>query len=210
MKFSILRLLCSAAGAALIAVATAAAPADEPVFAISPKIVDFFNGAYRNLKSPRAIAVADDGLHWGYSYCPEHRCHVIPSARDLAMQACVKVGGQRCRIFAVDDDVEISYRVMNLAELRQWLPVVPPKATSPATALPCVGKTPAQCQKIAADFAEQRSQIESKWAKTIDEQRRYSCGMASSAPCMILKQSEADRDAELTALDAEMRKDLTQ
>ena len=212
MKITISSLWCSAGGALLIAVAVATSPAlaDESEFLVSPSIVDFFNGAYRNLKPPRAIAVATDGLHWGYSYCPEHRCKINPSARDLATQACIQVGGRGCRIFAVDDDIEVSYRVMTPSEIRERWPLVSVNPTAPEAALPCVGKTQAQCQEIAADYAERRSQIESKWAKTIDEQRRTSCGMASSAPCMILKQSEAERDAELAALDASMRRELAQ
>ena len=72
-------------------------------------------------------------------------------------------------------------------------------------------KTQEQCQKIAADFAEQRKQIEAKWAKTIDQQRRFYCyGYGAAAPCMVVKKSEGERDAELSALDTELRRQLTQ
>ena len=37
---------------------------------------------------------------------------MIPSARDLALQACAKTGGVRCRIFAIDDDIQVNYTVL--------------------------------------------------------------------------------------------------
>ncbi len=198
-----------------LTIAVIAAPpavADEAVLAVSPKIIEFYNGAYKSLKSPRAIAVAADGLHYGYSYCPEYRCYMIPSARDLAMQACVKAGGQGCRVFAIDDDIEVNYRVMDLSDLLSTMRrTTAPKEAPPAPTQPCVGKTQEQCQKIAADFAERRKQVEAKWTKLIDEKRRFYCtGYGAAAPCNVVKKSEADRDAELAALDAEMRRRLTQ
>ncbi len=215
MKLLTLDFLCSAKRAALILAVIAASPAlaDEAVLVVSPKVIEFYNGAYKSLKPPRAIAVAADGRHLGYSYCPEHRCYMIPSARDLAMQACVKTGGQRCRVFAVDDDIKVNYRVMDLSDLLSGLGrTTATKEASPAPTQPCVGKTQEQCQKIAADFAERRKQVEEKWAKTIENQRLHACGnsMTGSTPCMIVKQSEADRNAELSALDAEMQRQLTQ
>jgi hypothetical protein len=214
MKLSTLDFLRSAKCTALIVAVIAASPAlaDEAVLVVSPKVIEFYNGAYKGLKPPRAIAVAADGLHFGYSYCPEYRCYMIPSARDLAMQACVKAGGQGCRVFAVDDDIEVNYRVMDLSDLLSALGrTTAPKEAPPAPTLTCVGKTQEQCQKIAANFAEQRRQIEAKWAKTIEEKRRFYCASGTAgAPCMVVKQSEADRDAELSALDAKMRRQLTQ
>jgi hypothetical protein len=100
--------------------------ADEQVLAVSPDVITFYKGEYQGLQPPRAIAVSADGRHFGYSYCPEHRCYIIPSARDLALQACGKAGGWGCRIFAVDDDIKISYRVMGLSDLSP-----PPGPTSP-------------------------------------------------------------------------------
>lgn len=85
--------------------------ADDAVV-VSPEIMEFYNGEYQNLKPPRAIAVAADGWHYGYSYCPEYRCYINPSASSLAMRACTKTGGRGCRIFAVDDDIKVSYRVI--------------------------------------------------------------------------------------------------
>jgi hypothetical protein len=200
----------SAICTAFVLATVAALPtiADEVVLMVSPKVIEFYNGAYKSLKPPRAIAVADDGFHFGYSYCPEYRCTMNPTARNLAMQGCVKGGGRGCRIFAIGDDIKVNYRVMDHSDLR------PPEAdvVSPEPTQPCVGKTQEQCQKIAADFAEQRKQIEAKWAKTIDQQRRFYCGYGygAAAPCMVVNKSEADRDAELSALDTELRRQLTQ
>jgi len=214
MKLLTLDFLRSATCAALAVAVIAASPAlaDEAVLVVSPKVIDFYNGAYKGLKPPRAIAVAADGLHFGYSYCPEYRCYIIPSARDLAMQACVKAGGQGCRVFAVDDDIEVNYRVMDLSDLLSALGRgTAPKEAPPASTQPCVGKTAEQCQKIAADFAERRKQVEAKWTKVIDEKRRFYCtGYGAAPPCNVIKKSEADRDAELSALDAEKQRQLTQ
>jgi hypothetical protein len=137
---------------------------------------------------------------------------MIPSARDLAMQACVKTGGQGCRVFAVDDDIKVTYRVMDLSDLLSGLGrTTAPKEASTAPTQPYAGKTQNQCQKIAADFAERRKQVEAKWTKLIDEKRRFYCtGYGAAPPCNVVKQSEADRGAELGALDAEMQRQLTQ
>jgi len=84
---------------------------------VSPRIIEFYNGTYKSLKPPRAMAVSADGRHMGYSYCPEHRCYIVPGASELAMQACVKAGGYGCRVFAVDDDIKVTYRVMGSSDL---------------------------------------------------------------------------------------------
>jgi hypothetical protein len=115
MTSRVLNPVGSAGRAALMVAAIAASSpplADEPVFLVSPQVIEFYDGTYRNLKPPRAIAVSADGLHLGYSYCPEYRCYLVPSARDLAMQACAKAGGKGCRVFAVNDDIKVNYRVM--------------------------------------------------------------------------------------------------
>jgi len=85
----------------------------EDVLVVSPDIITFFNGAYQRLHPPKAIAVSADGFHMGYSYCEEYRCKIVPSARDLAMQACAQTGGHGCRIFAVGDDIKVKYRIMD-------------------------------------------------------------------------------------------------
>jgi hypothetical protein len=103
--------------AILIASASQLARADDSLL-VSPDIIEFYNGTYKSLQPPRAIAVSADGRHMGYSYCPEHRCYIVPSASSLAMQACVKAGGYGCRVFAVDDDIKVKYRVMSLTDLR--------------------------------------------------------------------------------------------
>jgi len=198
-----------AAALAAAALAPSIATADD-VFLVSPEVMEFFNGEYKNLKPPRAMAVSADGYHVGYSACPSHRCRMLPSARDLAMQACLSAGGQRCRLFAVDDDIQVEYRVMDVATLAEPAPALPKEQPSLA-AQPCANKTQARCEMIAADFAARRKQIEEKWAETIEDQRRKACGnsMTASTPCMIVKRSEAERDAELSALDAEMQQKLT-
>jgi len=122
--------ICAAFVLATVTVLPAIA---DDVLLVSPKIMEFYNGTYQGLKPPRAMAVAADGLHMGYSYCPEHRCYMNPSARDLAMQACFKTGGQGCRIFAIDDDIEVEYRVMDLSELQlPARPIVSPEAAKDA------------------------------------------------------------------------------
>jgi len=195
--------------AAVVLLAPGVAAADD-VFLVSPEVMEFFNGEYKSLNSPRAMAVSADGYHIGYSACPSHRCRMLPSARDLAMQACFSAGGLGCRIFAVGDDIQVEYRVMDVATRTEPAPSVP-KEPPPQLAQPCASKTQVQCASIAAAFAARRKQIEEKWAKIIDDQRRYGCGnsMSASTPCMIVKQSESDRDAELGALDAEMQRQLT-
>jgi len=118
--------------AILTASASQLARADETVLIVSPEIIEFYHGTYRGLKPPRAIAVAADGLHFGYSYCPEHRCYIVPSARDLALQACVKAGGQRCRIFAIDDDIKVNYRVISPEPTPPARATVSPRAAKDA------------------------------------------------------------------------------
>jgi hypothetical protein len=102
--------------AILLASALQLARADEPILVL-PDIIEFYNGTYKSLKPPRAMAVSADGRHMGYSYCPEHRCYIVPSASELAMRACVKAGGSGCRVFAVDDDIKVTYRVMGPSDL---------------------------------------------------------------------------------------------
>jgi TPR repeat protein len=89
------------------------AAAGEDILAVSRELIEFFNGKYKRLHPPRAIAVSADGFRWGYSYCGEYRCKIVPSARDLAMQACAQAGGRGCRIFAIDDDIKVKYRVVD-------------------------------------------------------------------------------------------------
>jgi len=205
------RILSHAAIGTVVIFAVAAAPpaiAGGDTLMVSPEVNAFFNGAYRNLNPPRAIAVSADGFHFGYSYCPDHRCYMVPSARDLAMQACAQAGGLRCRIFAVDDDIQVEYRVMDIATLTAPAPALPKDQPSLVTR-PCANKTQAQCDRIAADFAARRKQIEENWAKKIEEQQRFYCSSGTGGhPCMIVKQSEATRDAELSALDAELQQQL--
>ena len=105
-----------AATAILIASALSLAHADDTILVL-PDIIAFYNGTYKSLQPPRAMAVSADGRHMGYSYCPEHRCYIVPSASELAMRACVTAGGYGCRVFAVDDDIKVSYGVMGASDL---------------------------------------------------------------------------------------------
>ena len=194
--------ICTAIVLAMIAVPLASA---DDVFVVSPKVIEFYNGTYKSLKPPRAIAVADDGFHFGYSYCPEYRCTMNPTARNLAMQGCVKGGGRGCRIFAIDDDIKVNYRVMDLSDLRPPEPgVVPPEPTQP-----CVGKTQEQCQKIAADFDPRRRKVDADWDSQIARWRLLLCGPpgsqnTNSVPCkQKLAELNEQRSAELKALDDE-------
>ena len=98
---------------------------------------------------------------------------------------------------------------MDIATGTQPAPVLP-KEPTPQVTQPCANKTQAQCARIAADFSERRKQIEEKWAKKIEQQQRFYCSNGTAGhPCMIVKQAEASRDAELSALDAELQQQLT-
>jgi hypothetical protein len=191
---------------ALTIIAAAPATADDAVM-VSPQVMQFYNGEYQRLKSPRAIAVAEDGFHFGYSYCPEYRCYMNPSARSLALQACTQTGGRGCRIFAIDDEIQVSYRVMEGGTLPETATIAPEEEQP---TLPCMGKTREQCRQIAADFAERRRQVETKWAKIIDQKQRFYCtGYGAAPPCNVVKDAQAERDAELSSLDAELLRQLT-
>jgi len=191
---------------ALTIIAVSPVAAGDDALPVSPEVMQFYNGEYQRLKSPRAIAVAEDGIHFGYSYCPEYRCYMNPSARSLALQACTQTSGRGCRIFAIDDEIQVSYRVMEGRALPETATIAPEEEQP---TLPCVGKTPERCRQIAADFSERRRQAESKWAKIIDQKRRFYCtGYGAAPPCNVVRDAEADRDAELSSLDAELLRQL--
>jgi hypothetical protein len=82
------------------------------VMRISPQVMSFYKQDYLGLMRPGAMAVGDDGVHVGYSLCPDIRCTMYPSSTELALSACVKAGGQNCRIFAVGDEITANYKVM--------------------------------------------------------------------------------------------------
>jgi len=192
---------------ALTIIAALPAIADSDALLVSPEIMQFYDGAYQRLKSPRAIAVAEDGFHFGYSYCPEYRCYMYPTARSLALQACAKADGRGCRVFAIDDEVQVSYRVIESRTLLETATIAPEEEQP---TLPCVGKTREQCRQIAAYFAERQRQAEGKWAKIIDQKRRFYCTQYGAAPpCNVVKDAEAERNAELSSLDAELLRQLT-
>lgn len=93
----------------------AAGPTNETgpdVMLVSPDVISFYEGKYSSLKRPGAMAVSSDGLHIGYSLCPEYQCRMYPSATELALQACARAGGLGCRIFAVGQEIKVKYRVM--------------------------------------------------------------------------------------------------
>jgi hypothetical protein len=73
---------------------------------------EYYENTYLRNKRPGAMAVSADGLQAGYSYCPDYRCKLNPSARSIALRACSQAGGRVCRIFAVGRDIvtEVSNR----------------------------------------------------------------------------------------------------
>jgi hypothetical protein len=73
--------------------------ADE-VLVISSQVLEYYEDTYLRNKRPGAMAVSADGLYVGYSYCPDYRCRLNPSARDLAMRSCTKAGGRQGRVQA--------------------------------------------------------------------------------------------------------------
>jgi hypothetical protein len=177
---------------------------DENVLRISPEIIQFYNGAYRSLKSPRAIAIADDGFHFGYSYCPEHRCYINPTASNLAMQACTQSGGHGCRVFAVDDDIRVPYEVATFSFRPESVqPVETPTPPAPN----CGSKTQTDCAAIVADFDQRRHLIEAQWtAKLVEVEKRW-CHNINHRPVHCAQKRsevESERDAELRALEQEM------
>lgn len=101
----------------ILAAAFAARPstADE-VLLVSPQVIEYYENIYLKNKRPGAMAVSGDGLRAGYSYCPDYRCKLNPSARNLALRACAQAGGRDCRIFAVGRDIVTEYRVDDLLD----------------------------------------------------------------------------------------------
>ena len=98
--------------AVIVAAAFGAKPsAADEVLVISPGVFDYYKNQYLRNKRPGAMAVSADGLRAGYSYCPDYRCKLNPSARNLALRSCAEAGGSDCRIFAVGRDIVVDYRV---------------------------------------------------------------------------------------------------
>ena len=198
-----------AIGAAFALTILAASPAiaDNDALLVSQEVMQFYNGAYQRLKSPRAIAVAEDGFHFGYSYCPEYRCYMNPTARSLALQACAKAGGRGCRVFAIDDEIQVSYQVMDTVVLPKTVTAVPSDGPSKR---PCLGKTEKQCEEIAADFGLRRRQMETDWDSQIDRWRQLLCGPPgaqnnSASNCkQKIAELNGERSAALKALDDEL------
>jgi hypothetical protein len=85
---------------------------DEQELIISPEIWKTFENDYLTKKRPGAFAVSADGSVVGYSYCSEYRCKLVPSARQIALDACARAGGKSCRIFAVGEDIKVKYRIL--------------------------------------------------------------------------------------------------
>lgn len=191
---------------ALTTVVAASAIAGDAIL-VFPEVMQFYNGEYQRLKSPRAIAVAEDGFHIGYSYCPEYRCTMNPTARNLALQACAQTGGHGCRIFAIDDELQISYQVMDTAALPKTVTAAPTDGPSKPR---CVGKTQKQCDEIATDFRVRRKQVETDWDSQIDRWRQLLCGPPgaqnnSASNCkQKIAQLNGMRSAALKALDDEL------
>jgi hypothetical protein len=96
--------------------------AADDVLVISPQVFEYYEKTYLKNKRPGAMAVSADGLSAGYSYCPDYRCKLNPSARNLALRSCTKAGGRDCQIFAVGRDIVVDYRVDDsLNDLMQTL-----------------------------------------------------------------------------------------
>ena len=106
------RILGLALASVVVAAAFSARPssADE-VLVVSPQVFEYYENTYLRNKRPGAMAVSADGLSAGYSYCPDYRCKLNPSARNLALRSCAKAGGRDCRIFAVGRDIVTEYRI---------------------------------------------------------------------------------------------------
>lgn len=85
--------------------------AADDVLVISPQVFEYYKETYLRNKRPGAMAVSADGLRAGYSYCPDYRCKLNPSARNLALRSCANAGGRDCRIFAVGRDIVTEYRI---------------------------------------------------------------------------------------------------
>jgi hypothetical protein len=179
--------------------------ADEDVLLVASEIIQFYNGAYKSLKPPRAIAVADDGFHFGYSYCPEYRCYINPTASRLAMQACAQSGGHGCRLFAVNDDIKLPYKEATFTLKQETnLPAKPPTPPLPD----CGTKAQTECAAIIADFGKRRQLIEAKWIARLAEVDNQWChNINHRAVHCAQKRSEAEseRAGELRALEQDMR-----
>jgi hypothetical protein len=85
--------------------------AADDVLVISPQVFEYYEKTYLKNKRPGAMAVSADGLSAGYSYCPDYRCKLNPSARNRALRSCTKAGGRDCQIFAVGRDIVTEYRI---------------------------------------------------------------------------------------------------
>jgi len=179
--------------------------ADE-VMRIAPHVWKGFE-EYKRRTVPKVFAVSADGLVYGYSYCPEYRCRLMPDARSIALNSCAQGGGKACRVFAVGTDIKVEYKVVPL--IPQLAPApAPTPATPPAPE--CRNKTETECTAILADFGTRRRAIEGKWAAKIQELRRIHCpGYTNVRLCKnIVTAAEADRDAELKALERELQQAL--
>jgi hypothetical protein len=69
---------------------------------------------YLDLPNPGAFAVSDDGSIYGYSYCEERRCKFNTSKR-VALKSCSEGGGENCVVFAVKREIQLPYRLLDLA-----------------------------------------------------------------------------------------------
>jgi hypothetical protein len=106
------RILGLALASVILAAAFGAKPsAADEALVISPQVFEYYEETYLRNKRPGAMAVSADGSRAGYSYCPDYRCKLNPSARNLALRSCAKAGGSDCRIFAVGRDIVVDYRV---------------------------------------------------------------------------------------------------
>jgi len=104
------------------------------------KDFDEYKGRFR----PLFFAVSADGLFSGYIYCIDAACDTSAQTRRHAIQLCERAGGTDCRIFAVGRDIQVKYRVGDLATMGT--------AKSP----PCVAESVAAGSPAAAVVANLR------------------------------------------------------
>lgn len=96
---------------ALLLLAGGAVRAADGALVIYPSVWAAYQ-EYDKMLRPGAFAVARDGSIYGYSYC-EVRC-TFNTSKKVALKSCAQGGGVDCVIFAVQRDIKVAYRVLDL------------------------------------------------------------------------------------------------
>jgi hypothetical protein len=112
---SLLRLAGLIVAAAAFASHLQEARADEPLV-VSPEVMADF-AQYKARKKPLYFAVSKDGLTSWYSYCLDYNCQETQSYRMEAIKRCEGQAGSACMIFAVEDEIQVDYRVGDAATM---------------------------------------------------------------------------------------------